>query len=164
LISVNYVIDGRPSPNLLVLSAPALEATLPRWKRKAAPMLAKAAPKLFVKTDFDPSILTRDPEIQPTYSADELRVRGSTARFGVESFEAMRRVADDLHRIEMPTYVLHGSADELVPLAVSRPLADLPNVTYRPWPELRHECFNEIERSDVLGELADWLDRALADL
>ena len=164
LIAANYVIAGRPAPDLLVLSAPALEANLPRWKRAAAPLLDKVAPTLFVKADFEASILTRDPARQPTYAADDLRVRGSTARFGQESFEAMRAVEGRLHRITLPTYVLHGSADELVPPEVSRPLADLPNVTYRLWPDLRHECFNEIERLDVLRELADWLDRALTDL
>ena len=90
LIAASYLVDDRPSPDVLVLSAPALAANLPRWKRVAAPIMARLAPKLFVPTDFEASILTRDPEIQPTYAADELRVRGSTARLGEESFEAMR--------------------------------------------------------------------------
>lgn len=162
LISVNYLISGRPAPDALVLSAPALEANLPRWKRAAAPLLARLAPRLFVPTDFEASILTRDPDFQPTYAADDLRVRGSTARFGEQSFEAMRAVEGELHRITVPTYVLHGGDDELVPPAVSRPFADLPNVTYRLWPGLRHECFNEIERRDVLNELSSWLETVVA--
>ncbi len=161
LIAASYLVDGRPPPDLLVLSAPALEANLPRWKRTAAPLLARLAPKLFVPTDFDPAVLTRDPDLQPTYAADELRVRGSTARLGEESFEAMRTVARELHRIDLPTYVLHGGDDDLVPPNASRPLAELPNVTYRLWPGLRHECFNELERFDVLGELVAWLDTAI---
>lgn len=161
LIAASYVVGDRPSPDVLVLSAPALNANLPLWKRTAAPLLARLAPKLFVPTDFEASILTRDPEIQPTYAADELRVRGSTARLGEESFEAMRTVTRGLRRITLPTYVLHGGDDTLVPPAASQPLAALPNVTYRLWPGLRHECFNEIERLDVLGELVAWLEDAV---
>ena len=164
LIATSYVVAGRPAPDVLVLSAPALEANLPRWKRAAAPLLGRLTPKLFIPTDFEATILTRDPEIQPTYATDDLRVRGSTPRLGEESFQAMRDVAGRLHKITMPTYVLHGGEDELVPPEVSRPLAGLPNVTYRLWPELRHECFNEIERLEVLGELAGWLDTVLADI
>ncbi|MGI9615384.1 MAG: lysophospholipase [Acidimicrobiales bacterium] len=164
LIATSYVVAGRPAPDVLVLSAPALEANLPRWKRAAAPLLGRLTPKLFIPTDFEATILTRDPELQPTYAEDDLRVRGSTPRLGEESFQAMRDVAEQLHKITMPTYVLHGGEDELVPPAVSRPLAALPNVTYRLWPELRHECFNEIERLDVLGELTGWLDTVLANI
>ena len=70
-------------------------------------------------------------------------------------------MARKLRRITLPTYVLHGGDDTLVPPRASRPLAELPNVTYRLWPGLRHECFNEIERFDVLGELVAWLDDAV---
>jgi alpha-beta hydrolase superfamily lysophospholipase len=158
LISASYMVSGRPQPDLLVLSAPALDADLPRWQRLAAKALARIAPRLFVKTRVDPSILTRNEEVQAAYLADPLRVGGSTARLGQESFAAMAETSASIDRITVPTYVLHGGDDRLVPPSASRPLADLPNVTYRLWPGLRHECFNEPERDDVLAEVVDWLD------
>jgi alpha-beta hydrolase superfamily lysophospholipase len=43
-------------------------------------------------------------------------------------------------------------------------LARLPNVTYRLWPGLRHECLNEPERAEVLTELEAWLSARLGEL
>ncbi len=161
LMAATYATTDRPQPDVLVLSAPALGAEAPRWQRVAAPILARVAPERFVKSEIDPSILSADPAVQRAFRDDPLRVAGGTARLGDEIFTTMASTRAAIDRISMPTYVLHGSADRLVPSRYSRPLADLPNVTYRLWTGLRHECFNEIGREDVLDELAGWLDGAV---
>lgn len=157
LVSTSYVVRGRPAPDLLVLSAPALRAVVPRWQTVMAPVLAKTVPKFFVKSDFDPAILADDVTVQEDYVTDPLRVGGATARLGDQIFRAMASTSAALEQISMPTYVLHGSADELVPAEVSRPLADLDSVTYRSWPGLRHECLNEPSHLEVLKEIEVWL-------
>ena len=164
LMAATYATSDRPQPDVLVLSAPALGAEAPRWQRVAAPILARVAPERFVKSEIDPSILSADPAVQRAFRDDPLRVAGGTARLGDEIFTTMASTRAAIDRISMPTYVLHGSADRLVPSRHSRPLADLPNVTYRLWTGLRHECFNEIGREDVLDELAAWLDGAVSDI
>ena len=57
----------------------------------------------------------------------------------------------------IPTLVYHGEADELVPPEVSQPLADLPSVTHRTYPRLRHETHNEPEGAEVIADLVAWL-------
>ncbi|MEM8923552.1 MAG: lysophospholipase [Actinomycetota bacterium] len=163
LISSTYVVSDRPPPDLLILSAPSLHAVVPRWQRVAAPALSRLAPRLFIASDFDPSILMADPEVQQTFVDDPLRLGGATTRLGNEIFQAMAATNARLDRITMPTYVLHGDADQLVPPAASAPLAELPSVTYRLWPGLRHECFNEANHGEVLAEMEDWLSARLAD-
>ncbi len=69
-----------------------------------------------------------------------------------------------LDRLQRPTYVLHGADDELIPPSASRPLEGRPNVTYRLWPGLRHECLNEPEQGEVLAELEAWLSAQLTTL
>jgi alpha-beta hydrolase superfamily lysophospholipase len=161
LISTAYLVSSRPQPELAILSAPALQAEVPRWQRVVAPVLGTIAPGLSIPADFDGSVLSRDEAVQTAYESDPLRVPASTARLGRESLRAMKRVNDRLDRLTVPTYVLHGSDDTLVPPSASEPLAVLPNVTRRVWNGLRHECLNEPERDAVIAEIVEWLDARL---
>lgn len=162
LMSANYLTDDREQPDYAVLSSPALSAEVPMWQRVAAPILGRVSPKLFVPSDIDGAILTRDVSVQQAYTDDPLRVGGATAGFGFETLQTMKAVTESLHRISTPTYVLHGANDQLVPVEVSQPLERLPGVTYRVWPGLLHECLNEPEQDDVMAEIDGWLKDQLA--
>jgi acylglycerol lipase len=164
LISATYAVSGRPPPDLLVLSAPALGADVALWQRLLAPVLSRLRPRLFVKSGIDEALLSRDPAVQEAYLSDPLRVAGATARLGQAIFSTMGATSARLDRLVLPIYVLHGADDSLVPSSVSRPLADRPNVTYRLWPGLRHECLNEPEQGEVLAEIDDWLSDQLGRL
>lgn len=158
LIAARYLVSPRPQPDLAILSAPALDADVPRWQRVAAPVLSRIAPKVFVPSEIDASALTRDPEIQEAYVNDPLRVGGATARLGHEIFGAMDYTRRSLNQLRTPTYVLHGAADTIVPPSASEPLATLDGVTRRVWPGLLHECFNEPEWRDVVAEALAWAE------
>ena len=161
LVVAAYLVSGRPQPDLAVLSAPALDAELPTWQRFAAPTLGTIIPRLKIPADFDGSVLSRDEAVQVAYETDPLRVPASTARLGRETLRAMKDVQLTLDRLRLPTYVLHGSDDTLVPPEASEPLAQLPNVTRRVWDGLRHECMNEPEHAEVIGEVVAWIDAQL---
>jgi alpha-beta hydrolase superfamily lysophospholipase len=57
----------------------------------------------------------------------------------------------------VPTLVIHGGADTLVPTRLSEPLAGLPNVERRVLPGLRHETLNEPEGPKVVGQIVEWI-------
>lgn len=162
LICSTYLVSDRPQPDLAVLSAPALGAEVPAWQRIAAPVMHRIAPSLFIKGPIDGSILSRDPEVGAAYESDPLRVPGATAGLGQAIFTTMAATSASLDALQVPTYVLHGAADELVPPRFSAPLADVEGVTYRSWPGLRHECLNEPEQVEVMDEIAAWLLEQLA--
>lgn len=164
LMATTYLVSDRPQPDLAVLSSPALAAEVPRWQRVAAPVLGRVVPSLFIKGSEMSGLLSRDEEVERAYHDDPLVILGATAGLGKAIFEAMDVTMGQLDRIRVPTYVLHGEEDKLVPQAASLPLRDLPTVTYRSWPDLRHECMNEPERFDVLGEIRDWIDERLEEL
>ncbi|MEZ5142948.1 MAG: alpha/beta hydrolase [Acidimicrobiales bacterium] len=162
LISAAYAVSDRPQPDLLVLSAPALAADIPAWQRVAATALSRLVPTLSLPNDFDGELLTRDPEVGAAYRDDPLRVRKATTRLGNEIFKAMEATASAApSSLSVPTYVLHGAADQLVPPQASEPLATHPQVTRKVYDALRHECLNEPERDEVLVDLHDWLDARL---
>lgn len=164
LMAATYLVSDRPQPDLAVLSSPALAAEVPRWQRIVAPILGRFAPSLFIKGTQMSGLLSRDEEVERAYHEDPLVILGATAGLGKAIFETMAETSNRIDRIRVPTYVLHGEDDELVPQTASVPLRDLPNVTYRSWPGLRHECMNEPERFEVLGEIRDWLDEQLETL
>jgi acylglycerol lipase len=161
LICATYLVSNRPQPDLAVLSAPALSAKIPLWQRMAVPALSRVVPKLHVKSDFDGSVLSRDVDVQERYNKDPLRVDGSTAALGRQILGAMKATSPAIAKITLPTYVLHGEADTLVPPSASEPISELPNVTRKLWAGLRHECMNEPEWPEVVAGITDWLDAQL---
>ena len=161
LMASTYLVSDRPQPDLGILSAPALAAEVPRWQRLAAPVLGRLAPSVFIKGKAMSGLLSRDEEVEKAYHADPLVILGATAGLGHEIFSTMEATSANLDRISVPTYVLHGESDRLVPPAASQPLIGHPMVTYRSWPGLRHECMNEPERFEVLAEIAKWLAEQL---
>ncbi len=164
LIVSTYLVQGRPEPDLAVLSAPALAAEVPGWQRSLAKVMGSVAPKLSIPNDFDGSRLSRDEAVGIAYRDDPLRTRSASARLGREVFGAMTTTGARLHRITVPTYVLHGTDDPLVPASASAGFADLPNATRVLHEGLRHECLNEPEQDEVLAGITTWIDAQLAGL
>ena len=162
LIVATYLVSDRPQPDIAVLSAPALAAEVPKWQSVLAPILGTRTPKFFIKSKIDGQLLSRDPEVQQAYVNDPLVIAGATAGLGHQIFTTMEATTAAISKISVPTYVLHGEEDRLVPPTASEPLATLPNVTRVTWPGLRHECMNEPEQGEVLAGITDWLDTQLS--
>lgn len=161
LIAATYLTSGRPGVDLAILSAPALHAEVPRWQRAMAPVMGRLAPKTFIPSKIEGELLSRDVAVQTAYTDDPLVIAGSTAGLGSEIFKTMVATSSAIGRIQVPTYVLHGADDALVPPSASEDLGRLPNVTRKVWPGLRHECLNEPEQLEVLGGINAWLDAQL---
>lgn len=165
LIALGYVVPDRlrPMPDAMVLSAPALAATIPGWKRALVRVLSSVAPTMTVKNDFDGTLLSRDPAVGVDYLADPMNVHVTTTRLGRAAFGEQVRVRGELGRLSVPTLVYHGEADRLVPTASSARLADVHGVTRRTYPDVRHETHNEPEGPAVVADVIDWLRSRFAD-
>jgi alpha-beta hydrolase superfamily lysophospholipase len=162
LIALAATLSDRPRPDLLVLSAPAVAAEIPTATRLAARVLGRVLPRLMLPNGLTGDQLSRDPAVGEAYFADPLVITKSTTRLGSESFRAMdetaRRVASG---IPVPTLVVHGGSDPIVPPASSEPLGALPGVERVVFPEFRHESHNEDGGTDLLATVTGWLDRQL---
>lgn len=157
LIALGQALTERPRPDLLVLSAPAIEATIPAWKRMAAAVLGRIAPGARIPNDFDGSLLSRDPAVGERYLADPLNEHRTTARFAAAALAEQRRVRAALAGLGIPTLVVHGTDDRIVPAASTAALAAVPGVTRHEYPGLRHEVHNEPEWAVVLDDVVAWL-------
>jgi acylglycerol lipase len=160
LVALGYVLgpaERRPMPDLLVLSAPAIDSTLPAWKKAAARLLGRYVPTLSLRNALRMETLSRDPEVGQRYLADPLNHHRTTARFGLEGLAEQVRVRAAVEGLAIPTLVLHGAADRLVPTASSEGLAALPSVDRRTFPWLRHEIHNEAGWEAIVDMVISWI-------
>lgn len=162
LIALSYALSARPAPQLLVLSAPALGAHIPALRRVAAPVLAQVAPRLHVPSHITGDMLSADPTVGEAYDNDPLVVRTNTPALGAALISQIRWANAHLDELSVPTLVVHGADDQLVPARSTRDLAERPCVTRRNYPALRHELFNEPSHDAILRDVVEWLDAKLA--
>lgn len=157
LICLGYVLDGRARPDLLVLSAPAIGANIPLRQRALVSALRRVAPAMLLSNRLDVTTLSCDQRVCDTYLADPLNQHKSTVRFAHAAFGEQRRVAASIDRLSIPTLVVHGGSDALVPPGTSAPLEGRPGVTRRVYPGARHEIHNEPVGRQVVADEIAWI-------
>ena len=126
LVVLGYLLTDRPRPDLVVLSSPALDSTLAEWKKTLAPTLSRIVPTLAIPNGIDGRTLSRDPAVADKVGADPLATKASTTRFGAEALAEQARVRRDYAGLTLPTLVLHGLDDGLVPPQASEILGHAP--------------------------------------
>ena len=163
LIVAGYCLTDRPRPDLVVLTSPGLDDDLPAWKRRAAPLLGRVAPTLLIPNGIKADWLSRDPSVGAKTADDPSCVKRSTARYGAAAFSEQARVrAAARGGLGVPTRVVHGEADPLVPVRASAVFEDAPLTTRVTYPNLRHETHNEPEGPDVVEATIAWLREQVA--
>jgi alpha-beta hydrolase superfamily lysophospholipase len=157
LIALDAVLSGAATPDLLVLSAPAIGDDLPRWQHAVVPLLARVRPTMTLANGWDGSALSRDPGVAEAVAADPLQLGGASARLGAGGFAAQDRVGAGLEELHVPTLVTHGGDDRLVPPRATEPLGRVAGVTRVLYPDLRHETLFEPEGPEVVADMVAWL-------
>jgi acylglycerol lipase len=162
LIALGYTLADPPRrlPDLLVLSAPAIDAAVPAWKRRLADILGGTVPRFAIANTFPSGGLSADPAVETAYRADPLAVHRTTTRLGVSLFreqDRVKRALADGASLPVTTYVLHGADDPIVPEIASRSLEGRANVTRRVYEGLHHETHNEPSRVSVIDDTIAWI-------
>jgi alpha-beta hydrolase superfamily lysophospholipase len=160
-LALGYALSDRPRPDLLVLLAPALGGGA-SWQRALGKIASRLTPTLAMPTSFDGQHLSRDPAVGEAYFADPLVATKATCRFGASFFEEMDNLNEQLGSLDIPTLVLHGSDDRIVPTVVSEPLGALDCVERKVYEGLRHETLNEPEGPEVVADIVAWIDSKIA--
>jgi alpha-beta hydrolase superfamily lysophospholipase len=160
LIVLGFVLQGRSMPDLLVLSTPALDDYLPRWRHRLAPALDRYLGRIRFPNRIRPAALARTPRQGFDYGErDPLVQRSTTVHFGALAFEAQAAAVEALKQLDhlpVPTLVVQGSDDPLVPLSATARLERFPEVTRIVYPGYRHEIHNESD-SPVVADTVAWL-------
>jgi alpha-beta hydrolase superfamily lysophospholipase len=158
LIALDYVLNAPgPQPDLLVVSAPALAESLASWQKTVIKAVARVAPRIKVPVPVPVAELSTDPEVGKAYLADPMIQRKGSLGGFAEYFVAQARANATLDRISIPTLVVHGGSDVIVPTACTEGLGELPSVDRIVYEGMRHEVFNEPAGDKVLADLVGWV-------
>lgn len=148
-------IDG------LILSSPALDPGLGRFRKLLLSVLPRIAPNLAVGNGLNPEFISHDPGVVEAYKADPRvhdRISGRLARFIADSGPWVLAQAREW---QVPTLLLYAGDDRLVNPAGSRAFAAAApkaQVTAHCFAGYYHEIFNEVDAEPVFEALRDWLD------
>jgi alpha-beta hydrolase superfamily lysophospholipase len=105
--------------------------------------------------------LSRDPAVGERYFSDPLVLTRTTTGYGRHALRAADRTRAGLDRLRLPTLVLHGGDDDIIPPRISATLAALPGVERREFSGFRHEIFNEEGGVAATTAVADWIESHL---
>lgn len=166
-IAARAATGGFVTPRGLILSSPALAATLSPAKRAMTVVARRLIPDRPVPNGLPIDVISHDPETIAAYRGDPaVHDRISARLFDalVAWGDAARAAASRLH---VPTLGLVAGRDRFVDATGSRAFfAALPKGvgTLHVYDDLYHEVLNEREpdRSRVLADLRAWLEAQLA--
>jgi alpha-beta hydrolase superfamily lysophospholipase len=146
----------------LVLSAPSIGL---------APVLAPVLVQLPEGTELpdepiDPSVLSRDPSVGEAYANDVLVWHGGWKRTTLAAFHRANEAVDAGGGFgDLPVLYIHGEVDQLVPRALAQPAVERlqgADFTEHIVPGARHETFNELDKKETIGLVADFVERVTA--
>jgi alpha-beta hydrolase superfamily lysophospholipase len=112
---------------------------------------------------IDVAVLSRDPAVGEAYANDPLVWHGGWKRPTLEAFlRASDAIAAGPGFGDLPTFYVHGEADELVPMALVRPGVEAMqggDFTERIVPAARHEVLNETDKEETIAAVTDFAER-----
>jgi alpha-beta hydrolase superfamily lysophospholipase len=158
-----YATANQGRLSALALSSPALHlASSPRWQALVVQALAAVAPRAGVSR-IDPAGLSHDPVVVAKFASDPLVWHGRfPARTAVELYRASQQAFGGAQAMQLPTIILHGDADLIVPVQSSRQFfaaLGSEDKELRIFPGLYHEAFHELNKDEVIAVLVEWLSR-----
>lgn len=167
MVAGRYALAHQHSLAGLVMAAPALgvgDGISPTQFRVAG-ALSRFVPRLPLLR-MDPAAMMSDPAMAAAYRADPLVFHGRfDARMLGELIGAMRALPDEVARLRLPLLVLHGAEDVTASPRASRGAFDRAGSAERTWrtyPGLRHDLFNEPGAERVIADMVDWLESRLS--
>jgi alpha-beta hydrolase superfamily lysophospholipase len=112
---------------------------------------------------IDPTMLSRDAAVGEAYAADPLVYHGPFKRRTLEALQAALAAVDAGPGFgSLPLLYVQGQEDGLVPLDIARPAVERlrgPDFTEHIYEGAKHEVFNEINRDEVVEDVAAFVDR-----
>ena len=156
LVSVSAILREKIDPDYLILSAPHFDDNYPKFVKNMSGAMAKVFPKLRAPSPVTRKNLSTDKETVENYFSDPLVFRSLTFKFGNEITVEQNFVNENIEKLKIPTLVLHGDKDKIVPIKASENISKLENVKFIIVENSKHEILNQDTRTFVLSEIHYW--------
>jgi alpha-beta hydrolase superfamily lysophospholipase len=165
LMALDFALAHPRQLLAVVASAPALRSPPPpAWKLAMARAAKTLAPSQGFANGLDESGISRDAEVLDLRRDDPLMHDRISPRLYFGITEARQRVMTEARRLAIPALLLQGMADRVIDpkgaleFNVVAPHGMARLITY---PGAYHEIFNDLDREQVLRDLAGWLDAVI---
>ena len=157
LVATEAILKEVVKPDFLILSAPLFEDSYPKFIRNLSGPMAKIAPKFRSFSPVTKKNISTDKRVAEDYFKDPLVFRSLTFRLGYAITQAQDFVNNNIEKLSIPTIVLHGKQDSIVPISGCEKISKLNNVTFIEVENSKHEILNQDTRPFVLSEIHQWL-------
>ena len=161
-IASAYAVDHQNKIDGLIVSGTTLltGSSISPLQIVLARILSLLLPKTGISV-LDASAISRDEAVVSSYVNDPLVYRGKIhARSGAEFINTTRILQHQIQEINLPVFIMHGTADRLSDPRSSELLYDKissSDKTLKLYQGFYHEIFNEPEREQVLADMESWL-------
>ena len=160
LMVIDYAVEHPEGLAGVAAAAPVLgDPGVPKALILLARLLTRVWPTYTQVTGLDLGNLARDPAIVRALIDDPLFHRAASARLGTETIDAIAALHARAERLTVPTLILHGTGDRMVPIEGSRRLASGParaHVALCEYPEAGHALFVDWGYEERLADLLAW--------
>lgn len=166
LIAATWALQGGRGASGLVLSSPWFRPAVdpPRVKVLLGRLVGRVVPWLPIATGLRLEDLTSDEEMQRWTDEDPLYGRKTTPRWFEEATAAQAAILPRAKDFRLPVLVMAGSADRIADPSAGEAFADQAGSSdkgFRLYDGLRHELWNERDRSRTVGDAASWIESRL---
>jgi alpha-beta hydrolase superfamily lysophospholipase len=124
--------------------------------------LSLVMPRFAVNVGFAGNQISRDQNVQETFTQDSLMHSQGSARLGTEYLATKAWIRSQVSNLEVPILMLHGGADEVARPEGSRAFFQqiaFPDKEYYEYPQSRHAIHRDLDYQKMLADLEDWLQR-----
>ena len=155
LVSVSSILREVVSPDYFILSALHFDDNYPKFVKNLSGTMAKLLPKFRALLQSQKNLST-DKAVVESYFSDPA-FRSLTFRFGYEITKEQNFVNKNIAKLTIPTIVLQGVNDKVVPISASNKNKELKNVRFIKVENSLHEILNQDTRPFVLSEIHSWM-------
>ena len=165
LVFTRYLQTRNWRPRAAVISSPLFEIPpVSPVLLALAGVLSKVTPWLPV-AKLEGEAISRIPEVVAQYDNDPLNGHGPiAARTGAELTNAVATARENMDRVDLPIYVMHGTADRLAPYSGGQyyfQRAASADKTWRDYDGGYHELLNDTVQEEAKQGMADWFEKKL---
>jgi len=168
LITIKTLGHNAPQGlSALALSSPALGLSLavPKFKEKAATVLAEWLPKMTLYNEIKFDELVRDQNLVREYKADPLRHDKISPRLFLGMTEAFKEAMTFAPEIHLPTIMQLAGHEKIVSTPTSEKFFEALGSKKKEvyiYSESFHEIFNDLDRMDAFRDLEKFLKKIAA--
>jgi acylglycerol lipase len=165
-VTLNFLARRKCACRGAVIASPWLRLAFrpPFWRVALAHVMARFWPSFRQRTPHDRRRLSRDLAHLAGLPGAELMHRRLSARLYFTLVREGRAALAAAPGLEVPLFLLHGGDDPVTSVAATTEFferAGSTDKTFTVYPQARHETLNDLCRTQVMREMAAWIEARL---